>query len=360
MIGVDLFAGAGGLSLGAVRAGIRVSVAVEIDDHAVATYRKNHEHCSIVIGDIRDVSDQQIRSISKGDDYSIVFGGPPCQGFSYSNSRTRNATNTTNWLFEQFIRFVRVWKPDFIVFENVRGITDTSRGLFLSKILAQFKRLQYVLTYGILNAKDYGVPQDRSRFFLLGTRHKVALTFPPPTVCRPLTVEDAIGDLPKLENGASTSWLPYGERPPSWYAQNLRSASGKSPNHLVTRNAQYVLERYSYVPQGGNWQNIPHQLMSNYEDFRRCHTGIYSRLRLDEPSSVIGNYRKNMLIHPTQDRGLSVREAARIQSFPDTYEFCGSIGFQQQQVGNSVPPLLAEAVFSHLLSEAATNRDVYN
>lgn len=351
MIGIDLFAGAGGLSLGAMRAGIDVTVAIERDSHAVATYRKNHQQCTILADDVRSVSNEQIRSIAKGDAYSIVFGGPPCQGFSYSNSRTRSTDNTSNWLFEEFVRFVRVWEPDFIVFENVRGLTNTARGLFLAEILEQFTHLRYALTYGVLNSKDYGVPQDRARFFLLGTRRPVALTLPPPTFLTPHTVEDAIADLPKLNSGASTSWLQYGEREPSQYACTLRSTSGKSPNHLVTRNADYVLERYSYVPQGGNWQNIPSHLMQNYEDFTRCHTGIYSRLRLDKPSTVIGNYRKNMLIHPTQDRGLSVREAARIQSFPDSYEFCGSIGFQQQQVGNAVPPLLAESVFSHLLSQ---------
>ncbi|MCY4265882.1 MAG: DNA cytosine methyltransferase [Gammaproteobacteria bacterium] len=353
MVGIDLFAGAGGLSLGAMRAGVNVTAAVELDCHAVATYRKNHPQCTMLTQDVSDITNEQIRSIPKERDAnSIIFGGPPCQGFSYSNSRTRSVNNTKNWLFEEFIRFVRVWEPDFIVFENVRGITNTSDGLFLSEILKQFTELQYVLTYGVLNAKDYGVPQDRARFFLLGTRRPIALSLPPPTSVKSPTVEDAIADLPTLTNGASTSWLPYGEKKPSAYANALRSTCGRSPNHLVTRNAVYVQERYSYIPQGGNWQNIPCHLMHNYEDFTRCHTGIYSRLRLDKPSNVIGNYRKNMLIHPTQDRGLSVREAARIQSFPDSYEFCGSIGFQQQQVGNAVPPLLAESVFSHLISQA--------
>ena len=351
MIGIDLFAGAGGLSLGAIQAGIHVAVAVELDTHAVATYRKNHPKCSIIQTDICNISDEHIRAIPKGDSDTIVFGGPPCQGFSYSNTRTRNTSNVSNWLFEEFIRFVRLWEPDFIVFENVRGIIDTSRGIFLTEVLTRFGDLGYTLTHGVLNAQDYGVPQDRARFFLLGTRHPLALTLPPPSHLSPLTVEDAIADLPVLTNGASTSWLPYGTNSPSLYARTLRSASDESPNHLVTCNAEYILERYSHIPQGGNWQNIPRQLMNNYEDFTRCHTGIYSRLRLDRPSTVIGNYRKNMLIHPTQDRGLSVREAARIQSFPDSYEFCGSIGFQQQQVGNAVPPLLAEFVFSHLVSQ---------
>lgn len=339
--------------MGATRAGINVIAAVEHDTNAIATYRNNHPKCTILSKDICTVTDEQILSIPKENRDTIIFGGPPCQGFSYSNTRTRNAGNDSNWLFEQFVRFVRVWKPDYIVFENVRGITDTCRGLFLTHILERFSDLQYALTPGILNAKDFGVPQDRARFFLLGSRRKYSLSLPTPTTNVPVTVSDAISDLPRLENGASSSWLPYGKKKPSQYAQVLRTDSGKSPNHLVTKNAEHILERYCHIPQGGNWKDIPTELLSNYEDYTRCHTGIYSRLRLDRPSTVIGNYRKNMLIHPIQDRGLSVREAARIQSFPDCYEFFGSIGFQQQQVGNAVPPLLAESVFSHLLFQAS-------
>lgn len=126
----------------------------------------------------------------------------------------------------------------------------------------------------------------------------------------------------------------------------MRGSSIESSNNLVTKSSPEIIKRYRYVPQGGNWQNIPENLMNNYKDTTRCHTGIYHRLKEDEPSVVLGNFRKNMLIHPQQDRGLSVREAARLQSFPDWYEFVGSIGFQQQQVGNAVPPLLAKAVFT--------------
>ena len=351
-----MFAGAGGLSLGATRAGINVALAVESDTKSVATYSINHPRCKIFSDDIRNLSDEEINSIPKGDALSIVFGGPPCQGFSYSNSRTRNESNALNWLFLDFIRFVRIWEPDFVLFENVRGIVDTCRGRFLSCVIDHFRELGYTVAYGILNAKDYGVPQNRARFFLLAANHSVALRLPKPTHEIPISVQEAIGDLPALPNGASTSWLPYGKKAPSPYAQSLRSATGQSPNHLVTRNASYILERYAHIPQGGNWKNIPCHLMENYHDFTRCHTGIYSRLRLDTPSTVIGNYRKNMLIHPTQDRGLSVREAARIQSFPDTYEFSGSIGYQQQQVGNAVPPLLSEAVFSQVLSQASNSQ----
>jgi DNA (cytosine-5)-methyltransferase 1 len=160
-----------------------------------------------------------------------------------------------------------------------------------------------------------------------------------------VSVDDAISDLPKLENGSNVDYAAYAMSAHSPYSKRMRTKNGGCLNHLVTRNSLNVVKRYVHIPQGGNWENIPDELMGNYADKSRCHTGIYHRLRFDTPSVVIGNYRKNMLIHPTQDRGLSVREAARIQSFPDSYVFKGSIGFQQQQVGNAVPPLLAKAVF---------------
>ena len=348
MIAIDLFAGAGGMSTGAAQAGIDVRFAVERDKYAANAYRKNHPDCEIFVGDIRCLSSRRIKQIPHGSNGTVVFGGPPCQGFSYSNTRTRVAHNESNWLFEEFIRVVRIWEPDFVVFENVQGITNTSRGLFLNAILDRFTQLKYTVTYGVLNALDYGVSQNRSRFFLIGARTNGQLLLPQRTASIPMTVRDSIADLPILANGAATCWLPYGDTPPSLYAKRLRKKLTGCSSHLVTQNTREVLARYPFVPSGGNWEDIPPKLMANYKDRRRCHTGIYHRLHYDQPSLVIGNYRKNMLIHPTENRGLSVREAARIQSFPDTCEFDGSIGFQQQQVGNAVPPLLAKAVFKQL------------
>lgn len=341
------------MSLGAQLAGINVSFAVEEDAHAARTYAHNHKKSELFIDDIRSLSKSKIKKIPKRNAGSIVFGGPPCQGFSYSNSRTRRSDNENNWLFKEFVRVVRIWEPDFVVFENVRGIVNTSGGLFLDAIVDQLDKLKYSLNYGLLNAKDYGVAQDRARFFLIGSRNGITVPLPNPTTKKHFTVHDAIEDLPSLPNGASESWLRYEKDPISSYARMLRKKRTSCPNNLVTRNDAKIIRRYQYVPQGGNWENIPSRLMRNYKDRSRCHTGIYRRLKPDEPSVVIGNFRKNMLIHPTQDRGLSIREAARIQSFPDSFEFVGSIGFQQQQVGNAVPPLLAKAVFRSLLKHAA-------
>jgi DNA (cytosine-5)-methyltransferase 1 len=230
----------------------------------------------------------------------------------------------------------------------VIGITQTAEGHFLNIVRAALADAGYPTTQLILNAVDFGIPQRRSRLFLVANRSGVHFSDPTP-LSKAVTVGEAIGDLPTLGNGASVNTLPYGHTPPSHYARKLRGELKHSSNHLVTNNQPFVVRRYPYVPQGGNWENIPARLMRNYTNRFRCHEWIYRRLSDGEPSVVIGNYRKNMLIHPTQDRGLSVREAARLQSFPDTFEFQGSIGLQQQQVGNAVPPLLARAVFASIL-----------
>lgn len=352
MIGIDLFSGAGGMSLGAVQAGIDVVLAVEVDPHAAKTYRVNHPRTTILNSDIRKILPGEIKSLVPTDNRTVVFGGPPCQGFSYSNLRTRSPENPENWLFLGFLHVVQLLRPDWVVFENVRGIINTAKGVFVEEVIGRLERQGYTLSHGLLNAMDFGVPQDRTRFFLVGSRHGIKFKMPQRTTQKPITVQEAIGDLPELGNGASFDWLPYRCDPVSCYARRMRGRMKESPNHLVSRNADLVVRRYSYIPPGGNWQDIPAQAMLNYKDRTRCHTGIYYRLRNDAPSVVIGNYRKNMLIHPVQNRGLSVREASRIQSFPDSYTFHGSIGFQQQQVGNAVPPFLALAVFRQIRSQS--------
>jgi DNA (cytosine-5)-methyltransferase 1 len=234
----------------------------------------------------------------------------------------------------------------------VKGIAETENGKFLHMILGEFRCIRYTVSYWVLNAADFGVPQKRFRLFVVGSRKGISVQKPKPTVKKHVSVKEAISDLPELVNGASQHWMAYASPPGSKYARVMREKMKKSPNHFVTKSAPYIVERYKHIPQGGNWENIPPRLMNNYTDRTRCHTGIYHRLQENMPSIVLGNYRKNMLIHPTQHRGLSVREAARLQSFPDWYAFKGSIGFQQQQVGNAVPPLLANAVFGAVLRAA--------
>lgn len=346
MQAVDIFSGAGGMSVGAALAGIDVKYAIENDPHAAATYRLNHPDTVVLNEDIRKVQISDLPELTS--EPLILFGGPPCQGFSTSNQKTRSASNENNWLFLEYMRFVKALEPEWVVFENVKGLKETEGGVFLRDIQDSFKKLKYKTSTFILNATEYGVPQRRERLFVIGSRKGVVLDEPAVTQDRFITVDEAIGDLPLLENGANINILPYRIPAHSEFSELMRGGLDSCANHLITRNAQHILSRYPYVPQGGNWENIPDELMLNYADKSRCHTGIYHRLYSDRPSIVVGNFRKNMLIHPWQHRGLSIREAARLQSFPDSYEFQGTIGFQQQQVGNAVPPLLAQAVFQHI------------
>ena len=348
-IGVDIFSGAGGLSLGAEMAGVQIRFAVEKDKSAAETYSYNHPNTLMLQDDIHNI---------KPNDYLgdrnaplIVFGGPPCQGFSLSNTKTRNKQNPNNTLFEEFVRFVSDLKPDWFVFENVEGFLRFEKGETRDIVKKCFEDLSYTVNDTILIASDYGVPQHRNRYFMVGSANGIEFEFPEKKNVM-YSVEDAIGDLPVLENGQMEDMMSY--RKPlakaGEYAKLMRQGSRKATQNYVSRNADYVLERYKYIAQGQNWRAIPPELMGNYANRNNCHSGIYKRLVANKPSVVISNYRKNMLIHPYQNRGLSVREAARLQSFPDTFVFKGSIMHIQQQIGNAVPPLLAIAVFEKILA----------
>lgn len=348
-------------------AGVDVRFAVEFDKHAASTYRTNHTNTKLFEDDIAKLPEIPVKKPRRCQ--TVLFGGPPCQGFSTSNRRTRSVQNKHNWLFHEFLRLASSWEPDWIVFENVKGITEKVGGhvtdeleqvvgqklqnsdeRFIDRVLEQIEKIGYTPSYAVLNAVHFGVPQRRMRLFVIASRNGKTIQFPLQQT-RQLAVAEALSDLPSLTNGASVDTLPYrDDTEPSEYAKVLRAHTEKSSGHLVTRNASYVVERYRHIPQGGNFKDIPKELMSNYKKVDNCHTGIYHRLDPNKASVVIGNYRKNMLIHPFEDRGLSVREAARIQSFPDYYEFCGSIGFRQQQVGNAVPPILAQVVFNSLFN----------
>jgi DNA (cytosine-5)-methyltransferase 1 len=340
---IDIFSGAGGMSTGAELCGISVLAAVECDVHAIETFKANHPTTHMIPKDICDVT-----FAKKYKNPFLLFGGPPCQGFSTSNTKTRTSENENNSLFYQYIRQVSELNPEWFVFENVEGITSFEKGTVINKLEKEFFNLGYTTKWKVLSASDYGVPQNRNRFFMVGNRKKIEFIFPEKSIEK-IPVKDAIADLPKLKNGDNFESQPYKEIEPNDYIKLMRGNSKKSLQNVVSRNKEYVIERYKHIKPGQNWKAIPKELMSNYADTNNCHSGIYKRLDPDSPSVVIANYRKNMLIHPFEDRGLSIREAARIQSFPDDFIFKGNLSFQQQQIGNAVPPLLAKAVFEQII-----------
>jgi DNA (cytosine-5)-methyltransferase 1 len=355
-VAIDLFSGAGGLSEGFRQAGVAVAVSVELDRHAAETQRRNHGHrrqhkTDVLNEDVRAVSSQELLAIVRRHHKKtpdVLMGGPPCQGFSRSNMRTRTVTNPLNTLYCDLLRIAHEIRPPVVLVENVADLTSLADGEVEQRIISGLREMGYGVQREVLDAADYGVPQKRKRVFFLATRSRGALQFPPPAVASAeyVTVWDAISDLPSLPNGNTTDEMPYGSsQPKSGYQRRMRRAGKVTVRgNLVSRNSDLVVRRYGHIPQGGNWRDIPDKLMANYTATQYCHEWIYRRLREDLPSVTITNYRKNMLVHPRQDRGLSVREAARLQSFPDGFLFSGSIGFQQQQVANAVPPLLARAI----------------
>lgn len=359
-LALELFSGAGGMSHGFVQAGFEIVQAIEKDQRAAHTFRSNHADTMLTVGDVSDFDPLEVArrsSIRKGD-LTVVFGGPPCQGFSESNRRTRTLDNPRNHLYQQFFRYVKALMPQWFVLENVAGLKTLANGAVLDAIIAHSKELGYAAEWQELNAAEFGVPQTRRRIFVVGNRIGLPIRFPNPThgtAENPyVTVKQAISDLPPLKVGATEEALRYrNSGVVSDYQMSMRNGNTCVNGNLVTNNSELIRARYRHIRQGQNWEAIPSELMGNYCDASRCHTGIYYRLKWSEPSKVIGNFRKNMLIHPNQNRGLSIREAARLQSFPDSYQFLGSIGFRQQQVADAVPPLLAEAVARAVL--ASTN-----
>lgn len=353
LIAVDLFSGAGGLSLGFQRAGFEVACWVEIDRSAAATLRANHpiegvEHDPILNRDIRliDADDLGIRlNQIQAQRVDVLIGGPPCKGYSRTNKQTRSLDNPLNFLYQHYLRLAKQLGPRIIVMENVSDIRTFANGDVIDDIQRELESMGYTVhPIRTLDASHYGVPQLRRRTFIVAHQRGMSFSYPKQTCFEPVTVWDAIADLPNISNGNTIDSLAYSRAPLTAYQRLIRGDLDVVTNNLVTRNGELVLARYKHIPQGGNWRDIPDELMQNYTDKHRCHNWIYRRLPEDRPSVTITNFRKNMLIHPREHRGLSIREAARLQSFPDSYVFCGPINHQQQQVADAVPPLMAEAL----------------
>ncbi len=400
----ELFAGAGGMGLGFLLAGeaqrrYRVVFSGEVNPIYVETLRNNQVALSaqrrgervdhvperVEPVDLRTSNALSLvrRSARQAGGVHILIGGPPCQGFSNANRNSWHSANPHNRLTSVFLQYVESLRPPVFVLENVQGVLWTPKGgrsssslTVVEHLARRMVRAGYEVFPKLLDAVWYGVPQYRSRFFLLGLRRDLGYRredfgqwgpFPPPThgpgCSRPyVTVRDAIADLPRIGNGDDAAEQPY--REPS--AKELRSNAflqlmrfGATPDvivdHVTSRHAEYVIERYRRIPQGGNWQDIADTL-TNYADVKRTHSNIYRRLEWSQPSITIGHYRKSMLVHPNQHRGLSLREASRLQSFPDWFRFSGGvisgksgIVHKQQQLANAVCPLVTMALAEFIL-----------
>ncbi|MCU0849526.1 MAG: DNA cytosine methyltransferase [Spirochaetes bacterium] len=350
---IDLFCGSGGLSKGFEMAGFHISYLNDINKAALMTAVRNHNAPSY-LGGIEFLSKEHIES-ALGDEKPLIhgiIGGPPCQGFSMANQQSRFIDNPKNHLFRHYIRLVWEIKPYFFVMENVEGLLNMANGRIIDEIINSFKDIGYSVDYNTLLSADYGVPQYRKRVVLIGNRIDKRNAFPNKrnTEKNYISVLDAISDLPEIPSGHIKDEIDYTKPPKNDYQKISRKFSSKVFNHITTKHSKKVLDRLCHIPQGGNWKNIPLELLDDYTDVSRTHSSVYKRLNPNAPSITISNFRKSMILHPNQNRIISVREAARIQSFPDDYYFCGTINEQQQQVADAVPPLMGNAIAESVMN----------
>lgn len=331
---IDVFSGAGGLSCGMELAGLECVLGIEMDKHAAQTFSLNHKHAKTYCGDIRQLSGKMLQEYIGEKKVDAVIGGPPCQGFSTVGKGDPN--DIRNTLFREFVRIVQLTNPTFVVIENVTGILAEKNELTMQAIFKEFYRMGYQLKIQVMSAENYGVPEKRRRTIIIGSKLKQEITFPEP-LRKVVTVGDAFND--------------------------LKAADGKCYNHdeeLAQVKSQADLERLKHIPegQGIRYQEdeerfLPKELKLNI-DWKKIPEGRFrqtkfQRLDRKKPSPTIMTHRHSYY-HPFKHRYLTQREAARLQSFPNDFIFCGPLSAQWRQIGNAVPPMLGKAIGSALLS----------
>lgn len=323
---LDLFSGAGGFSLGFNKVDIfDIKTSIDFDEKLSVTYVKNFPNVNHLHRDILSFTDEEIRELQKINNYEVIIGGPPCQGFSIAGKIGRNETkDERNDLFLGYLRFVKIIKPKIFLMENVARISTHNKGKTLKNIISLFENEGYTIQHKILNTKNFGIAQSRSRIFIVGTKDG-KFQFPE-KIDQKVSVSQVIDDLPELKSG-ETSLIP---------------------NHIAMNHSKQMLEKMSYVKDGGDRLDIPEELRPTSGDIRK-----YIRYKSDDASICItGDMRK--VFHYNQNRALTNRELARIQSFPDNYIFYGTSISIQQQIGNAVPPKLSE-ILAHKVKEYLLN-----
>jgi DNA (cytosine-5)-methyltransferase 1 len=343
---IDLFCGAGGLSLGLQRAGWKPLLALDNWSDAAKTYVHNFTEHACLEQDVGTLSGRAIRDAA-GERPQWVVGGPPCQGFSTVGKRIKS--DERNLLIREFVRLVAQIKPEGVLVENVVGLKDMN---FVGIIVKMFADVGYRVTPTVVRAADFGVPQLRHRIFFVGTRDGSAFVPPRPTNQKAeyVTVWDAIGDLPPLQPGASA--VEYVRDPFTAFQQRMRGRSQTLQGHEASRHPDNLVSAISFIPDGGNRRHIPDELQP-----RSGYHNSYSRLHSASPAVAVtqnmGKPSGTRCIHPFQHRGLTAREGARLQSFPDSFHFLGGITSQRLQIANAVPPLLAEQMGKALVAPEA-------
>jgi len=366
---VDLFCGAGGLSAGFERAGFRAVYAIDNEPAAIQTFKFNHPHSEALCSDIEKITAKDIFEAVGSDKVPLIVGGPNCQGVSLRGKRDPN--DPKNKMFSHFHRLIDEVQPEWFLMENVPGLLHRHNRELAADIFQSFEEIGYRCGADVLLAADYGVPQLRYRLFLIGNRVGAPIAFPTPTHSCPFeelglddtifsefrrekpswrTVADAIRDLPPLANGGGEDCVEgyFKSRADAsdfvrWCRQNEKDLL----NHVCHKTNDYNINLIQHIPQGKNWKSIPPDIRP--PRFKRValkdHTTTYGRLSWTMPARTITCYFNNItcgaFTHPEQHRGISIREGARLQSFPDGFRFFGPLARQYRQVGNAVPCLLA-------------------
>lgn len=338
---LDLFCGAGGFSNGLDKLNnFKTLIGVDYDKNAVHTFKQNNSDAIGIVGDLTNLRvKEEVIKISKELNINMIIGGPPCQGFSLKG-KLLGLEDPRNFLFLEYINIVTELKPEIFVIENVKNLLNALDGYFLQQILTKFKELGYIVNYGVLNAKDYGVPQNRERAIIIGSLSK-SVELPNIANSVKTTVRDAISDLSYLNSGEGENESDYLNLPETDYQKKLRGK--KLYNHFATSHSEIALYKLSLIPPEGDKSSLPKELIG-----KQKFSTTWSRLKWDDLSPTIdtrfdtpSNGRNS---HPYLNRAITPREAARLQSFEDDFIFYGSKTSICKQIGNAVPPLLAKAI----------------
>ena len=337
---VDLFAGAGGLSVGAEAAGFDVVFANDFEKYMCETYKLNHVFTEVFCGDILDISNDFILNNLKPKNIHVVCGGPPCQGFSTVGQKKED--DPRNSLFIHFFRFVELLDPEFVLFENVSGFKRLYKSRAFNAVCEKLYELGYSVVSDILNAAEYGVPQIRKRAIIIGYKPVYKIKMPDKLIADEnfLTLFDALGDLPNAGEAE------YGLITHS-YQRDRRKNETVVTYHDLPKYGERLTTVIKSVPYGGTIVDVDESLRPN-----SYFKNTYGRLWWDRPANTItsnfGTPSSSRCIHPFQDRALTAREACRLQSFDDGYKFYGNKRYIHLQIGNAMPPLLAKCIFEEL------------
>lgn len=341
-----MFSSCGGLSSGFLQAGFNVVAGIDNDPIALKTFSANHTQSKALQLDL--YNKDSIEDISKKigmTTVDVIIGGPPCQGFSLTG--TRNFEDKRNRLYLSMVDAVEKFKPKAFLIENVAGMATLYGGVVKNEILKRFDNLGYNVNYKVVCAADYGVPQIRKRLIFVGIRKDLGKSydFPKPILTpeQYVTCMDALSDLPSLEHEIGSEETSYIQEPITSYQQKLRQNSKRLYNHVRSIHSQHVIDVISQVPDGGNYKDLP----TGVGNTRRFHVA-WTRYNSKKPSNTIDTGHRNHF-HYKYNRIPTVRENARLQSFPDDFQFLGTRTQQYKQVGNAVPPLMAKALATELL-----------